>query len=188
MAVAAGINGISFVDISGIAKEWDSYEDVRNRLRCGEDAKEGETGDSKKVQILANQCCQDISTCVKNTSFLEPLLTRMAVVTKRPVPGIDQLKEEIMSLLKINKRGTDFEWDEVAKAGWCLRKLCGFVKMKCRRREVSNVTRLRCQQVITTQIISISLLLASVSHFNASCSCFKLVDMSSLVGNLGSTH
>lgn len=154
MAVASGINGVSWVDISGIAKEWDSYEDVRGRLRCGEDSKKDENGDSKSVQILADQCCQDISTCVKNKSFLEPLLARMAVVEKRPVPGIDQLKEEIQSLMKINKRGTDFEWDAIAKAGWCLRKLCGFVKMKCRRREVSNVTRLRCQQVIATHNFS----------------------------------
>ncbi|CAL1151064.1 unnamed protein product [Cladocopium goreaui] len=121
-------------DVAGVAKEWDSYEDIRERLRGP--GKEKEKDEKKESTILApGPACQDISTSVKQKSFLEPLLSKMALTVKRPVPGIDQLKDEIQSLLQMNKRGTDFDWDDVAKAGWCLRKLCGFVKAKCRRRE-----------------------------------------------------
>lgn len=132
-------------DIDGVAKEWDGYEDIRDRLR-GTQFEEGSKSKEdvdQKVQILGDKAfCQDISTCVQQRSFLEPLLSKMALNTKRTVPGIDQLKDEVQSLLKINKRGTDSDWDQVSKAAWCLRKLCGFVKMKCRRREVSGATRL----------------------------------------------
>lgn len=76
----------------------------------------------------------------------------MALTAKRPVPGIDQLKDEIQSLLQMNKRGTDFDWDDVAKAGWCLRKLCGFVKAKCRRHEVSTATRLTLKRELSKQV------------------------------------
>ena len=141
----------SATDIAGVAKEWDSYMDIRNRLRGEENGKGEKVGKCKKDEkdekeggtILApGPTCQDISTSVKQKCFLEPLLSKMAVTEKRPVPGIDQLKDEIQTLLQMNKRGTDFDWDDVAKAGWCLRKLCGFVKAKCRRREVSTATRL----------------------------------------------
>ena len=126
-------------DIEGIAKEWDSYASLRDRLR-GED---GDNGKKIPGKILAESpCCADISTCCKHKEFLEPILTRMAQNSHRCVPGIDQLKIELQELMKLNKR-VDTEWDELDKAAWCIRKLCGFVKMKCRRREVSAATRLQ---------------------------------------------
>ena len=141
----------SATDVAGVAKEWDSYEDIRERLRGPGEEKEEDK--KKESTILASgPACQDISTSVKQKSFLGPLLSKMALTVKRPVPGIDQLKDEIQSLLQMNKRGTDFDWDDVAKAGWCLRKLCGFVKAKCRRREVSTATRLTLKREPSKQV------------------------------------
>ena len=127
-------------DIEGISKEWDSYASLRERLR-GEEV--GPDGKTLPGRILAEfPCCADISTCCKHKEFLEPILTKMAQNTHRCVPGIDQLKIELQELMKLNKR-VDTDWDELDKAAWCIRKLAGFVKMKCRRREVSAVTGLQ---------------------------------------------
>ena len=79
----------------------------------------------------------------------------MALLEHRPVPPIDPLKVEVLSLLKLHKLGTDKELvddDNLSKSAWAIRKLCGFVKSKVRRSEVSTATRL---QVVCRIIASI---------------------------------
>lgn len=121
--------GMGFTNIEDVALEWDANPELRERLRDG-------------GQALPTPAGQDITTCVKNSVLLVPLLTRMSSVKKRPVPSIDQLKDELEALLQKNKRGVDFGGEDIPKCAWALRKLCGFVKMKVRRREVSTAARL----------------------------------------------
>ena len=121
---------MGFTNIENVFKEWDDSEELRDRLREG-------------GPVLPTPAGQDITTCIKNSILLTPLLARMSSDGKRTVPSIDQLKEEIEALLRKNKRGVDTEGVDVPKCGWALRKLCGFIKMKARRREVSTATSLQ---------------------------------------------
>ena len=84
---------------------------------------------------------EDIGTCVKNRDLLQPLLTRMGMVKTRPVPAIDNLRDQVEAVFTRNKRGAkDIEGPEIVRIAWHMRKLCGCVKMKARRKEVSTVT------------------------------------------------
>ena len=114
-------------NVEGIAKEWDDNNELRDRLREG------------GTVLTANPSAQDISTCTRNRGILDPLLTRMSVDPKRTVPNIDQLKDEIEDLLKRSKRALDEGGVDIPKTSWAIRKLCGFIKAKARRREVSTV-------------------------------------------------
>lgn len=96
--------------------------------------------------MLEPPACADISTCVKNASLLGPLLVRMAQKEHRDLPGIDQLKDELETLLKSNKQGMELDFLDLSKRAWALKKLCGFTKAKARRREVSTATGLRLYQ------------------------------------------
>lgn len=117
-------------DVEGVHLEWDAAEDVRETIRDGKN--------------ILEKACQDISTCNTNASLLGPLLQKMSERENRDLPGIDQLKDELEQLLKKNKQGLDLEFADISKKAWTLKKLCGFVKAKCRRREVSTVSRLQC--------------------------------------------
>lgn len=121
--------GMGFTNIEDVSLEWDGNPEIRERLRDG-------------GQALPNPAGQDITTCVKNSVLLVPLLNRMSSEKKRTVPSIDQLIDELEALLQKNKRGVDLGGEDIPKCAWALRKLCGFVKMKARRREVSTAARL----------------------------------------------
>lgn len=59
----------------------------------------------------------------------------------KPVPPVNPLRDEIDKLMSKNKRGnTPEDAQDIIKASWSVRKMCGFVKMKARRKEVSTVT------------------------------------------------
>ena len=116
------------LEIEGVWKEWDD-EETREAFQNG-------------GTILEPPYCADISTCVKNRYMLSPLLAKMALHESRCLPPVDQLKEEIDCLLKRYKQGMESEFLEVSKKSWHLKKMCGFIKCKARRREVSTVTGL----------------------------------------------
>lgn len=121
------------LDITDVAKQWDQCPVVRDRLR-------------ETKMVINGPACQDISTCVCFRGILVPLLERMALLEHRPVPNIDPLKEEVLSLFQMHKLATDtalIDDDNLAKTAWAIRKLCGFVKSKVRRQEVSTATRLQ---------------------------------------------
>lgn len=125
----------AFTDIEGVSKDWDGDE-LRARLRDGGSV------------LTPNPASLDVSTCVKNFSLLSPILSKMALVENRPVPTIDQLKEEVETLLKLTKQGLNIDFVDISKTAWAIRKLAGFVKMKTRRREVSTATRLQYANAI----------------------------------------
>lgn len=115
------------LDVTGLAEEWDSTEDIRDRLRAGH-------------HLTHTECPNgDVPSCVKNSGLLIPILTQMSVLDTRPLPPIDDLRTEIEKIFNKNKRETTAEAaDDIVKASWSLKKLCGFVKMKVRRKEVST--------------------------------------------------
>lgn len=116
------------LEVSGLCDEWDDCEDIRTRLRDGRGFFHAEGGD-------------DVQGCCCNSSMLIPLLTRMATLENKDLPGVDDLRDEIEKLFVKNKRGTSAEDLElIVGASWRVKKLCGFVKMKTRREEVSAVT------------------------------------------------
>ena len=115
-------------DVAGVHVEWDEDTDLRELIRTG-------------GTILKAPACQDISTCIKHEGLLKPVLALMALKEERGLPAIDQLKIELETLFQKNKQGVESEFLDVSKKAWMLKKLCGFVKTKARRREVSTATR-----------------------------------------------
>ena len=120
------------MDISGLSEEWDGCEDIRTRLRDG-------------LPLIHPEATRDdVQGCARNASLLIPLLTRMASLESKALPPVDDLRGEIEKVLHRNKRGNGLEEaDLIIKSSWRVKKLCGFVKMKARREEVSSVTCLR---------------------------------------------
>lgn len=118
---------LEVLDIAGISEEWDSEEDIRGRLRDG-------------MPLLNPDSPENVQECCAVASVLIPVLTRMAVMNTKPLPPIDPLRSEIEILMTKNKRGDAPELgQDVIKSAWRVKKLCGFVKMKARREEVSTV-------------------------------------------------
>lgn len=117
------------LDVSGLGEEWDGEEDIRDRLRGG-----------KYFTFTDSPSC-GVGSCVENSSILIPILTRMSVLSTRPLPYMDDLRAEIEKTFNKNKRETTAEAsEEIVKASWSVKKMRGFVKMKARRGEVSAVT------------------------------------------------
>jgi hypothetical protein len=117
------------LDVAGLCAQWDECEDIRSRLRDGESF------------IHPEGKNDDVQGCCRNASLLIPILTRMAALEGKPMPPVEPLREQIDELMTKNKRGNaPEECEEIVKASWRVKKLCGFVKMKCRRAEVSCVT------------------------------------------------
>ena len=82
---------------------------------------------------------EDIQVCVMNQDLLVPILSRMCTTQNRALPGIDDLRDQVSTLLTLCKRSGDLVGIVEDTAG-TLKKLSGFVKTKTRRREVSTVT------------------------------------------------
>ena len=117
------------MDVSGISDEWDGCEDIRTRLRDG------------LPFIHPEATRDDVQGCARNSSVLLPILTRMATMENNVLPPVEDLRVDIEKLLQKNKRGNGLEEaDLIIKSSWRVKKLCGFVKMKARREEVSGVT------------------------------------------------
>lgn len=121
--------------ISGIAREWDAIEDVKARLLDGGAPLDPKTP-SKTV---------DNSVCMMNQALLEPILQRMSLLPKRPIPTIDDLRDEVSALMTLSKRqGSDIV-AVVEEAAQTIKRLLVFVKAKTRRWEVSTATWLNQQ-------------------------------------------
>lgn len=117
------------LDVTDLAEEWDGCEEIRGRLRNGE------------TFLHPNFTTEDCQGCIYNASILVPLLTRMSVQDNKPLPPIQELRNELNTVFEKNKRGsTPEDAEEILKSGWSLKKCCGFIKMKCRREEVSTAT------------------------------------------------
>lgn len=114
------------LDLSGLSEEWDRAEDIRSRLRDGE-------------SLVTSAVNTDVVGCAKYNSLLSPIVIRMATLETKPLPNLEPLREHIEKVLFKNKRdGKGVEADEVVRCSWKIKQMCGFVKMKARRHEVST--------------------------------------------------
>ena len=131
-------------NIDGVASIWGACPQIRERLRAG-------------YPLIAE--VSDKSVDVKTPStyhyVLTPLLEKMREADKK-LPGVDALRAEIALVLTNNQRQCDETDPDVIKWGWMARKQLVFIKMKCRRLEVSIVTRLISYDTV-------------IHHFCASC-------------------
>ena len=118
------------VSIDGIAREWDQSCEVKQRLLGGGDPLHPDTPPKQ----------EDNTVCVLNRDLLIPCLQRMCIVNKRPIPTIDDLREEVTTLLTLSKRTGNDVVTAVEEAAQTIKKLLVFIKAKVRRKEVSTVT------------------------------------------------
>ena len=105
--------------------EWDASEQLRARIRAGNDLLEGSLSDFS------------INRCVANLEVLSPVLLR-SVACGHKRPEVEGFREEIEAFLLMHQReATDSHVDDMA---WEVRKLLTFLKRKTQRKEVSTVT------------------------------------------------
>eukprot|EP00438_Fugacium_kawagutii_P011943 Skav218689 [mRNA] locus=scaffold4775:79741:83578:+ [translate_table: standard] len=103
------------LDVTNLADEWDGCEDIRGRLRNGE------------TFLHPNFSTENVKGCIYNSSILVPLLTRMSIKDDKPLPAIQELRDEIGTLFEKNKRGSSPEDGEaIIQSGWSVKKCCGF--------------------------------------------------------------
>ena len=112
--------------IKGVATEWDLVGAIRERVRDGGTVLDPSTPPKQ----------EDITVCVLNKDLLSPLLSKICLAERR-LPALDDLRDEVASLLTMNKRHGDELVKEIEDTAYHLKKLCGFVKTKARRKEVS---------------------------------------------------
>ena len=125
MAIVVASN--SGCDLTNLAQEWDGCDHIRDQLRSG-----------KPLFAEVSDKQVDINCPSSYKYVLLPILTRMYQSPLKKLPAVDDLRNEVAAVLEMNKRDPDAS--DVVKTAWLIRKYLGFVKMKCRRQEVSIVT------------------------------------------------
>ena len=104
------------VSLDGLAEEWDAVPSVREALRAGQ---------SLIMEVSEKQV--DLKTPSRYAAL------RMVQGGKR-MPAIEDLRTQVRAVLTLNKVSEN----DTEKFAWLIRKQLGFIKMKCRRREVST--------------------------------------------------
>ena len=110
------------VSLEGLAEEWDGIPAVREALRAGKD-----------LISEVSEKNVDLKTPSRYADLLTPVLHRMVKGGKR-LPAIEDLRTQVRAVLTLNKACEN----DTEKFSWVIRKQLGFIKMKCRRREVST--------------------------------------------------
>lgn len=126
--------------LEGLAAEWDAIESLRDDLRKG-----------KALIAEVSEKQVDINMPSKYNRLLLPILNRMRDAGKK-LPSVEGLRCEVRLIMQKNKR--DPTEDDIQKYAWLLRKNCGFIKMKCRRQEVSNAACLKFSQTHNVRLYS----------------------------------
>ena len=121
------------MDVEGIAKQWDEYEEVRDRIRGGGGILHPDSSGG-----------EDVKTAALNYEVLAPMMARMASSRKMGHPPVDKLRVEVEQLFTMNKRVPLPPFGDLHKMAWRLRFLACWVKMKTRRAEPSKDSRLNC--------------------------------------------
>ena len=116
--------------ISGVGREWDQIPEIKTRLLEGGNPLAPDTPQKQ----------EDNNVCVMNKDLLLPVLQRMSLLPKRPIPAIDDLRDEVSALLTLSKRtGADII-TVIEDTAQTIKKLVVFAKAKTRRKEVSTAT------------------------------------------------
>ncbi len=123
---------VASCSISGVGTEWDKIPSIRARLRDGGPLLDPET----KLKR------EDVKVCGMNKDVLLPLVQAMHSAS-RHLPALNDIRDEIQAALTVNKRQSDQDVHLIEETSHQLKKYCGFVKTKVRRKEVSCVTQLK---------------------------------------------
>ena len=116
------------LDTAGLAKEWEQEVAIRDHLR-----QEGNELFDKDAST------ESIKTCVCDDAAhaaLRIVLLRMASSEGSPQPPVTPLRDEIEKLYKRCGAATDEK--TVYGDSWMIRRLCCFIKMKARKKQVST--------------------------------------------------
>ena len=117
------------LDTAGLAKEWEQELRIREHLR-----QEGnELFDKDASTESIKTCCDDAAHAA-----LRVVLLRMALAEGAPQPAVVPLRDELEMLYK--RCGVATDEKTVYGDSWMIRKLCCFIKMKARKKQVSTVT------------------------------------------------
>ena len=125
------------LDIRDVHKMWDASEDIRMRIRSG-------YGLLHEKSAL----CLDNYNATLNAPVLRPLLMAMGGDAARKLPGVPDLRSELSAIFESSKRTGPEVAKFVATEPTRIRKLCSFVKAKCRREEVSQDLRMHVRDSI----------------------------------------
>lgn len=120
-------------DLSGIARDWDQDTELKDRLLEG----------GAVLDPATKAKTEDNKNCLINDFLLTPILQKMSLLDKRPIPAIDDLRDEVTTLLILSKRSGNDVVSVVEETAQTIKKLLVFVKAKTRRREVSTATWLK---------------------------------------------
>ena len=116
------------MNVAGLAREWDSDELVRERVR-----------QTKKLCVcLPSQtwCEPTRHNAVVNSQVLIPLLKRLSHTPDWKLPYLDPLQAEISIL--VTKLGVAMDEKAIYTASVEIKKLLGLVKRRANRKEVTK--------------------------------------------------
>lgn len=116
------------MDVDGLAKEWDSVEGLRDRLR--------EKGKLYLHPDTQKWCEATRANAVANTLVLVPALERLRETEKMKLPYLEPLQAEISILFE--KNGVTLTEKRIYTAAVETKKLLGFIKRRGKRQEVTK--------------------------------------------------
>ena len=110
------------MDVTGLAKEWDSIEEVRERVRNGH-----KLYDHPEEQ---KWCEPNRANCVANAAALKPVLMRLRDHSKHTLPYLEPLGVEVTAFYR--KANSVLATDDkvLYKTAVETKKLAGFVKRR----------------------------------------------------------
>ena len=110
-------------DTAGLCDEWDSCDEIRDRLRRGE---------CLVIQPKSKGADATIPECTQNGDVLNAPLHRLFRCQLK-LPDISGLREEVQSIYAKNQRAP--QDDEIDDAAWDIRKMLRLIKRKANRND-----------------------------------------------------
>ena len=121
------------MDMSQLAVEWESSEDVRRAAR--------EHGVLLKFPSTANFCESNRANAINNAAVLLPCLKRLRDADMK-LPHLEPLQAEISEFFKSVHMVVGEK--VVHRTANELKKMLSFLKRKCNKREVTKVRGWKC--------------------------------------------
>ena len=123
-----GLQFLMAMDCTGLALEWEKCEECRTRIREHKKAltcQEGETF-----------CMANRPNAIGKRMFLIPMLKKLAKCERFHLPHMEDLRMEVQTLFE--KCGSPSQAKLVYQTSVELKKLCGFIKRRVARQEVTK--------------------------------------------------
>lgn len=113
---------------TGLCLKWEQCAELRERLRTTKEL----LVDHKDGPI----CLPNRPNAVANAMVLSPVLSELANTSRFRLPHLDDLSVEVTSLFE--KCGLSLGSKAIYKSSVEIKKLAGFVKRRCARKEVTK--------------------------------------------------